>query len=221
MSEPNADAPEPTPPVPPIVAPPTATPATPPAPVPPAPAVSPVPAAATPAPPPPPAPAGVPAPRYGEYAPGYVPTQQPATPPIAGYGYPYGQPMAALPGVRKRHTWDVVLTIVLLVLGFFGMLLGVLYAWFFEQPQVLDDYFKQQGMGSFNGNVGNLPDIISVSHIVLYLVAIALSIFLLATKRIAFYVPLAAGVIAAVIFWVCGVSIFMSDPGFLAHYSGN
>jgi hypothetical protein len=46
-------------------------------------------------------------------------------------------------------------------------------------------------------------------------ITVGLSIFLLIKKNIAFYVPLAAGVIAAIIFWVVAFQVFLSIPGFV------
>lgn len=212
MSEPNAPS-QPTPPG---------------APEPPAPPVEPAPPAAPPVPP---------VPRYGEYAPaGYVPPHQ-APPQIApgyeqqvpaGYqpvppGYPQ-QPYGTAsfpqqPGARKRKTWDLVLTIVLLVLGFLGMLAGLSYAAIFSDPTTLDQVFQQQGFSGFNGTVGAAPAILAGSHVVLYLLALGGSIPLLLTKRVAFWVPLTAGVIAAIVFWATLVGVFLSDPAFVSTYS--
>ena len=186
-------------------------------PVPPVPPVVPQPAAQQPAATPPAAP------RYGEYAPGYTPQQAagyPAAPqqPAPGYqapGYYYGQPAAP-----KRRTWDLVLTIVLLVLGLFGMLGGLVYAALFSSPEFVDEVFRQQGYSGFSGEIGAVPAIIAVSHILLYLVAVGLSILGLVRKWVVFYIPLVAGIIAAVIFWVSLVGIFLSDPGFVQQSTG-
>ena len=53
------------------------------------------------------------------------------------------------------------------------------------------------------------------SHVLLYLLAIGLSILLLVKRKIAFYVPLAAGVLAAIIFWVAIIALMMTDPNLL------
>jgi hypothetical protein len=165
---------------------------------------------------PPPVP---PVPRYGEYAPaGYVPPApaEPA-PPVA---YPqYGYPMHPAPGVRRRKTWDLVLTIVLLVMGFFGMLIGLLYAGIISDPALMDQLFQQQNLGDFDGTVGAAPAVIVASHVILYLAVLGGSIPLLISKRVAFWLPLAAGVIAAIIFWSALGGVFLSDPDFLSAYS--
>lgn len=158
-----------------------------------------------PAPPAPAAPQPAPPqqPRYGEYAPpGYVPP-----------GY---VPPAAIapvePAGRRRRTWDVVLTSVLLVVGLFGMGLGLLYAAALGDPALLDATFESLGLDGFAGDVGAAPVILGASHVVLYVAAVAIAIPLLVSKRIAFWAPLAAGVIAAIIFWATWLSVIMSDP---------
>jgi hypothetical protein len=179
-----------------------------------------------------------PVPQYGEYAPGgYVPPQPVAGPPQAAptqpqpYGaQPYGaQPYGAQPygaasyppqaGPRRRKTWDLVLTIVLLSLGFFGMLIGLLYSALFADPAFMDEMARQSGLQGFNGDVGAAPAIVSVSHVLLYLLAVGGSLPLLIKKRVAFWVPLAAGVIAAVIFWGAFTAVILSDPAFVGTFS--
>lgn len=125
----------------------------------------------------------------------------------------YGQPGFGQTPV-KRRAWDVVLTIVLLVLGLGGMLLGVFYGFAFSSPALLDDVFRQQGLNGFSGDVGATPLVLIVSHVLLYVIAAGVSILLIVKKKIAFYVPLIAGVIAAVVFWGALVALMLSDPGF-------
>lgn len=213
MSEPNSPS-DPTPPVPPA---PSFTYGEP---APPAPQ-QPV------APPPPAQPAAadpLPPPAYGERIPGYQYPQTPAVPtpgaPAYGapaYAAPYGAPGAPQP--RRRRTWDVVLTIILFVLGLFGMGIGLIYAALFADPvlvkEIFDEAFRQYGLGGWNGTVGAAPAVIAVSHVVLYLVAVGVGILLLVTKRIAFWVPLVAGVVAAIIFWGALYSVVLSDPSIL------
>jgi len=49
-------------------------------------------------------------------------------------------------------------------------------------------------------------------------VAAGLSVLLLVKKKIAFYVPLTAGVIAAIVFWATIVTVMASDPDFASTY---
>ena len=187
MSEPNSPS-DPTPPVPPA---PSFTYGDP----------APAPAAQPAAPPP----AQAAPPQYGERVPGYenAPPYGAAAPaPAPAYGG-YPGPGFGGPPVRQRRTWDVVLTIVLLVLGLGGLVFGLGAAAIFTDPlfaQQLEDTLGQQGLsGDFD--FGDFPVVVAVSHIVLYLAAVGVSILLLVKRRIAFYVPLIAGVLAAIVFW--------------------
>lgn len=179
-------------------------------------------------------------PQYGEYAPaGQVSPATPVAPaaPANPYGVPgyaapatpsntYGVPAAPgapahEPPTRKRRTWDVVLTSILLVLGLLGTGLALLYAFIFANPELLDQTMQSQGFGGFSGDVGNSPAILAISHILLFVVAAALSIVLLVRGRIVvFWIPLAAGVIAAIIFWSTVISVILSDPSFVQNYAG-
>jgi hypothetical protein len=175
---------------------------------------------AEPAPPVPPVP---PVPRYGEYAPsGYVAPAQPQADPYAApqMAQPYGAASyPAQPGGKRRKTWDIVLTSILLAVGLFGMLIGVSYGVVFADPELLDEAFKQQGLSGFNGDVGSASSVLIISHVVLYLLAVGAAIPLLVTRKVAFWAPLAAGVIAAVIFWATTISVVASDPALLSQLS--
>jgi uncharacterized BrkB/YihY/UPF0761 family membrane protein len=107
------------------------------------------------------------------------------------------------PGPAKRKTWDVVLTVILLVVGLLGMLFGVSYGILFTDADLIDQAFQQQGLPGFSGDV---------SHVVLYLLGLAVAIPLLIRRKVAFWAPLTAGVIAAVVFWVTVFAVIASDP---------
>jgi hypothetical protein len=169
----------------------------------------------------PPAPPVPPVPQYGEYAPaGYVPPQPVAGPaPVTDPAQPYGA--ASYPQQatgRKRKTWDIVLTTVLLVIGFFGAGAGVLYGVLFSDPVLIAETLDQAGYPGFNGEAGAAPIVLIVSHVVLYLIALS-SIALLIARRVAFWVPLAAGVIAAIFFWSALTAVLLSDPAFVSQIS--
>ena len=159
-----------------------------------------------------------PLPQYGEYADPAAPPPIPTPAPAPAYpGYAETAPQyGAFPDspVKKSRTWDLILTIVLLVVGFFGMLIGVFYGLALSDPAVLQEAMVAQGY-EWNGEVGSISAVLIVSHLLLYVAAVAISIPLLLKKRVAFWVPLAAGVIAAFIFWGGLVAVVMSDPNFV------
>ena len=197
MSEPNS-ASDPTPPVPPAPSFTYGSPAAPPA------------APAQPLPPP----------AYGERLPDPTGAPTYAAPTYAAPAYGTPGAGAAYPTPpKRRRTWDLVLTIILLIVGLFGMGIGLIYAAIFSDPalvqEVFDQAYGQSGLGGWNGSVGAAPAVIAVSHIVLYLAAVGVSILLLIRNKIAFWVPLTAGVIAAIVFWGSLFAIVLSDPGMM------
>jgi hypothetical protein len=158
----------------------------------------------------------LPPPQYGERmpdyaaAPAYTPAPDYAASPAYGapvQGHPYGPP------APRRRTWDLVLTIVLLVTGFFGMLMGIGVAYLFTDPAFSEQFNEQLGQQGISGDIdfGSFPTIIVVSHVLLYLIALGLSILLLVKRKIAFYVPLSAGVIATLVFWIGYLAVVFSS----------
>jgi hypothetical protein len=149
---------------------------------------------------------------YGQAPAAAAPASTPLPPPTSGERMPdyaaapaYGSPGygAPVPLVKPRRTWDMVLTIILLVVGFFGMLSGIGMAALMGDPSFADQYNDMLGQQGIGGDIdfGSFPAVVAISHIVLYLLALGISIPLLITNKIAFYVPLSAGVIAAIVFW--------------------
>lgn len=158
----------------------------------------------------PPAPAAIPAAPAFPVAPGT--NAYPVQPNLAPY--PGNYPGAPKPQ-RTRKTWDVVLTILLLVVGFFVALFTIAAT---GSPDVLkeglDGAIAQRGGTSFS-NAGAVPGVsafIWISHAVLWVIALGFSIPLLVRRRIAFWLPLTAGIIAAVIFWGGLFALLLSDP---------
>lgn len=149
--------------------------------------------------------------------------EQPAAQPAYGqpaYGQlPYGQlpSTPAATAAPRRKVWDIVLTIVLLTLGLGGMLIGVLYGALL--PLVFDAVYTEYGLSSYQDD-GSLQAPVAVivgSHLVLYVLALGLSILLLVKRKIAFYVPLVAGVIATIVFWSVLVSAILNDSVLISY----
>jgi hypothetical protein len=136
-----------------------------------------------------------PRPRWGEYAPAQPPAQQPL--PQQTYApWPY-----AVPPKPPRRIWDIVLTSILLVVGLFGTLIACLYA--ANLQRVVEIAAEQRGISANGASTSVESLVIVISHVVLLLAAAGISIPLLVRGRpVAFWIPLAAGVIAAILFWV-------------------
>ena len=138
--------------------------------------------------------------------PGYVlPTAPPPAPESGAPSY-YAAPRPD----RKPKPADVVVTSVLLALGLLGMFFGLLASvglgpGLSKQAAQYDVTYHQPA------NLGALTAVIAISHVVLFLAALGISIPLLVKRRLAFWVPLVAGVIAAIIFWVVLFMLVFSD----------
>lgn len=87
---------------------------------------------------------------------------------------------------HTRRNADLVTTIVLLGLGFFGMLLGVLLG----ISSALSPDFNAVALGV----------VMAVSHVVLYGAALVFSVMRLRNRKVSFWIPLSAGAVASVIF---------------------
>ena len=141
------------------------------------------------------------------------PVVQPAAP---AYGVPaYGAPVYGAPvAPTGRRTWDLVLTIILFVMAVIGAGIGVVYGLIFLTPGLLAEGLVQQGYGAPTIATEGPGAVIVISHLVLFVLGVGIGILLLVKKKIAFYAPLAAGVIAAIVFWVVAGQVFLSIPGF-------
>jgi hypothetical protein len=168
-------------------------------------------------------------PRYGEYAPpGYVspvvlPLAEPApTPATEGPGDAPSTPpvyYASAPAVRSIKTPDVIVTCILLILGLFGMLFGAASPALV--PAVLLDEYQRYDIPYVQpADLAAITTIMIVSHLVLWAVALGISIPLMVRRRIAFWVPLVTGVVAAVIFWGSFLALVASDPALLNAIGG-
>jgi Family of unknown function (DUF6264) len=149
-------------------------------------------------------------PRYRELAP---PTGQPEPDAVLPNGQPtayYATPQTA----RKVRTADVVVTCILLIVGLISVLIAI--GTLSVLPQALSEEYDRYGVTFHQGsNYGALSLFILISHIALWVVALGISILLMVKRRVAFWVPLTAGVIAAVIFWGVIVGMLVSDPALM------
>lgn len=144
-----------------------------------------------------------PAPRYGEYA---------DLPPVV---VPPPEPVAV--AERPRRTTDIVLTTVLLLYGVFDVVTA--FGRFVELPATMREVYAQQGIGVFAADdlaitVGLACNIVRVALLV---IAIVGSLLLVSRGRRAFWVPLAAGVLAALVVGALILVVVLTDPTFTAY----
>ncbi|WP_394552628.1 DUF6264 family protein [Agromyces sp. MMS24-JH15] len=189
-----------------------------------------------------------PRPRYGEYAPpgwtwqppgeaspersasattpaaaapaaAATPTDAGATPPPAP-PFPASAPDAASLEAARPHPVDRVATLSLLVFGAFG-------AWnaassLLLLPASFRTAYEQQGIGEFTAPewMSTLTSIGVVVQLALYAAVLGWSILRLRRRRIAFWVPLAGGVVSTILLFAVVAIVFLNDPTFLSYMDG-
>jgi hypothetical protein len=115
----------------------------------------------------------------------------------------------------KRRTWDTALTVGLLLIGTWSVAGSVIqYA---NLGAVLSQVFVELGAGEFSSfetaaTVGLVANIVQITLLV---GAIALSLWSLTRRRLAFIYPVIAGVIAAIVLVVLMGVVIVGDPAFM------
>ncbi len=153
-------------------------------------------------------------PRYGEYAPpplprfGELATPEEQRASVAEHSAP---PVEVPSEARKPRTVDIASTCVLLFAGLIGCSLGI--ASVVGLPDYIQSEYALRSLGVYTppATLGTITTAIAASHIVLFVLALAISMRLMMRRRLAFYVPLVAGILAAAIFWTLIVSLITSD----------
>lgn len=153
-----------------------------------------------------------PAPGYGEYGPRVEPAARAEPKPSAAV--PTAPPASA---IRQPRRWDAILTVSLLALGLYVTLVSI--PQMLALGSVLDEVYKAGGYGRYtsDGIASTIGIVINIVHVVLLIAAFAVALPRLRRGRIAFWVPLTAGVLATVVGSVLvGVAMF-SDPAMLQY----
>jgi hypothetical protein len=131
----------------------------------------------------------------------------------AGAGRPAGEAAGVVP-VRRRRTWDLVLTIALLAYGLVTVLTSLSGAG--DLGRTVEQVYAIQGLGDYTPTAlaGTLTTVANAAQVVLLVVAVLVAYRLLKAGRIAFWVPLVAGVLASVLVGIFGLTLMVSDPAF-------
>ncbi|HEY0260140.1 MAG TPA: DUF6264 family protein [Lacisediminihabitans sp.] len=165
-----------------------------------------------------------PRPKYGEYASPEVQAKAIGTPaepppPTAPPAplRPYSPAATAVPRPRR---WNVVLSVALLAYGLINIIGG--FFQFSDPASLLNDVYAAQGIGTFTPSAlaTALGVVINVSSAVLWIIAAAVTGRLLRRNRLAFYVPVIAGVVASIVVGVCLLVLMFSDPAFTTYVNG-
>jgi len=114
----------------------------------------------------------------------------------------------------KRRSRDIIITTVLLLIGVYDVVIS--FSGFTALGSSLRSAFEQQGVDGFASEelAASLGGTINVVRIVLLAIAIVVSLLLISRGKLAFWVPLAAGVASALTVLVCVLVVVISDPGF-------
>ncbi|MEO6825919.1 MAG: DUF6264 family protein [Microbacteriaceae bacterium] len=126
------------------------------------------------------------------------------------------------PGVgaagRTPPPWDRLVTLLLLVLGVLGLVVG--FGILAALPESIQLLYTQNNLGEYTP-AASVSGIITIGQVCLALIlvgAAAWSILRLRAKRVAFVIPLAAGVLAAVVLFGLLAIVLYQDTTLLNFY---
>jgi len=170
-----------------------------------------------------------PRPEYGEYA---TPQNQAdaiakALPPVSPLLTPGTHRAAVTPAPsvartaapvltpsRPRRRWDLFLSIALLAYGLLTVFGGLVQ--YSDIPAIINQAYAAQRIGEFTSieQAETVGTTIMVSNVALYAITAFLTVRLLRARRVAFYVPLIGGAIAATITVILILTLVVNDPAF-------
>lgn len=188
-----------------------------------------------------------PRPRYGEYAtpqdqanaiagslPPVSPLLTPGQSPVAGHdaaappstGSPVVTPAPKPPdghrtarpaAQRGGRRWDRAVTVALLAYGLFGVIAGVARG--SNIAVVIDQLYQLQNIGSYVATpaADTVGMAINIVNIVLYAITVLVTVRFLQAGRVAFYIPIIGGVLAAIIGAILIFVLMFNDPAFVAY----
>lgn len=132
-------------------------------------------------------------------------------------GHPYaGHPVA--PGAKPAPYWNQPITLVLILIGLVGALLSI--STLGSVPLSMQALYTSEKLGTYHPPA-DLSAIILAGQIlqgILWAVSLVISLMLMARGRLSFYVPLIAGVAAAIALMTFVVVIIATDPSLMSAY---
>jgi hypothetical protein len=143
---------------------------------------------------------------------------EPSTAPVFGPAGP--RPQAQAGAATGTPTWNLTLTVLLGVFGFFGMSYSI--ATLQAIPASMQLLHSTNGLGEYTPApiVGTLVLVGSILMAAVWVVSAAVSAWLLIKRRLSFWVPLVAGVVAMVALLIFAGAVLATDPVLLGFYSG-
>ena len=114
---------------------------------------------------------------------------------------------------------DTVISVVLLVLGAIGTLIAFFTAWALDA--YMQGVYDAYELGTYEPTSGYVPTqaFLVASHLLLVALSTPLTILLLAKRKVAFWLPLTAGVVATIAFWAALFVLMYSDPAISEYLS--
>ena len=168
-----------------------------------------------------------PKPQYGEYA---TPQEQAkiiadSLPPVSPLLVPpvpeppvpvppeLRPPAVAVPGRRPRR-WDIILTAALLGYATINVIAQLLAK--DTLATIATQFFTAQGIGDYTPTAltTSLGNTLNVITLALFVVTVLVTTWRLRRGRVAFWVPIAGGVVATIVALVFVVILLQSDPAF-------
>lgn len=170
-----------------------------------------------------------PRPEYGEYASpqGQADAIAKALPPVSPLLTPADRPAAVTPASpvgrttapvltpsRPRRRWDLVLSIALLAYGLLTVFGG--FVQYSDIPAIINQAYAAQRIGEFTSieQAETVGTTIMVANVAVYAITAFLTVRLLRARRLAFYVPLIGGAVAATITVILILTLVINDPAF-------
>ncbi|WP_308465434.1 DUF6264 family protein [Rathayibacter soli] len=156
--------------------------------------------------------------------------------PIAHENAGHGHPVDGQPGFSQRapgapgtgsarltsaHSGDRIFAIALLALGLLNVVFTV--PGLFDLSSTINATFQQMGVGSFTPTplAHALGIALAVFYIVAWIGTLLLTMPRLRTGRVAFWIPLVAGVVVTLVSMICFLILFLGDPSFVAYMTKN
>lgn len=133
---------------------------------------------------------------------------------------PSGTPAQAAGPARPAPTWNLTLTVLLGVFGLFGMSYSI--ATLQAIPASMQLLHTTNNLGEYTPApvVGTLVVVGSLVMAAIWVVSAAIAAWLLVKRRLAFWVPLVAGIAAMVALLLFAGGVLATDPVLLGFYSG-
>ncbi|WP_431277648.1 DUF6264 family protein [Leifsonia poae] len=163
-----------------------------------------------------------PQPYQGQQYPGQqYPGQQYPGQPYPGQPYPPEGHQYMAPQLRRAAPrWNIGWTIALLVVGFLGMSYSIAVINAF--PAAIELVHGNQNLGDYTPapSVSGILTAGSITMGVIWVISAGITVWLLARRRLSFYVPLIAGIVAFIALFVFLSMVISTDPALLNYYGG-